>query len=119
MASRKDQSVPAIKAKNKNILIAGGDVSGITTRSKAKALSAASSTPIPTLPKEQGNPRHEPVITLASLRAPREESPKKYSESLLSDADSNSSTAMQVMTTGATSIEEQLAQMNEAIAKLT
>ena len=59
------------------------------------------------------------MITLASLRAPREESPKKYSESLLSDANSNSSTAMQVMTTGATSIEEQLAQMNEAIAKLT
>ncbi|KAM1600957.1 hypothetical protein ACFXTN_023335 [Malus domestica] len=56
---------------------------------------------------------------LASLRAPREESQRKYFESLLSDADSSSGIAMQVMVTGATSIEEQLAQMNEAIAKLT
>ncbi|KAM2137861.1 hypothetical protein ACFX1Q_009987 [Malus domestica] len=46
-------------------------------------------------------------------------SPRKYSESMLSDADSSGSSAMQVMTTGATSIDEQLAQMNEAIARLT
>ncbi|KAM1343606.1 hypothetical protein PS2_007715 [Malus domestica] len=38
---------------------------------------------------------------------------------MLSDADSSSSSAMQVMTIGATSIDEQLAQMNEAIARLT
>ena len=59
------------------------------------------------------------MITLASLSAPREESPRRYSESLLSDADLSSSTSMQVMTIGAASMEEQLAQMNEAIAKLT
>ncbi|KAM1078427.1 hypothetical protein ACFX19_026101 [Malus domestica] len=38
---------------------------------------------------------------------------------MLSDADSSGSSTMQVMTTGATSIDEQLAQMNEAIARLT
>ena len=119
MASRKDQVVPATKAKNKNILAASSDISSITTRSKARALFAAASTPASTLPEEQEHLRHEPVITLASLRAPREESPMKYYESLFSDTDSSGSTAMQVMTTGATSIEEQLAQMNEAIAKLT
>ena len=119
MASRNDQVVPATKVKNKNILAASGDTSGITTRSKAKALFAATSTPALTLPKGQEHPRHEPVITLASVRALREESPRKYSESLLSDADSSSSLAMQVMTTWTTSIEEQLTQMNEAIAKLT
>ena len=59
------------------------------------------------------------MITLALLRVPREESSRKYSESLFSDTDLSSSTTMQVMMTGAISIEEQLAQMNEAIAKLT
>ncbi|KAM2504280.1 hypothetical protein PS1_038218 [Malus domestica] len=119
MASRKAQAVPTTNTKNKSILAAGGAISGIITRSKARALVASSSTPTSTLPKEQEYPRYEPVITLASLRAPREESPKKYSESLFSDADSSDSTSMQVMATGAPSIDEQLAQMNEAIARLT
>ncbi|KAM1626345.1 hypothetical protein TB2_014415 [Malus domestica] len=119
MASKKAQVVLAANAKNKSILAAGGVTSGIITRSKARALFTSSSTPASTLPKEQGHPRHEPVITLALPRVPREESPRKYSESLLSDANSSDSTAMQVMTTGATSIYEQLAQMNEAIARLT
>ncbi|KAM1164794.1 hypothetical protein PS2_024061 [Malus domestica] len=119
MASRKAQAVPTTNTKNKSILAAGGAISGIVTRSKARALVASSSTPTSTLPKEQEYPRYEPVITLASLRAPREESPKKYFESLFFDADSSDSTSMQVMATGATSIDEQLAQMNEAIARLT
>ncbi|KAM2507826.1 hypothetical protein ACFX1W_030105 [Malus domestica] len=68
---------------------------------------------------EQEHPRHEPLITLASPRAPRGESLRKYSKSMLSDADSSGSLAMQVMTIGVTSIDEQLAQMNEAIARLT
>ncbi|KAM1232820.1 hypothetical protein ACFX2J_002594 [Malus domestica] len=119
MASRKVQVVPAANAKNKSVIAASGVPSGITTRSKARAISAASSTPTSTLPKEKRHQRHEPVITLASLKAPSEESSKKYSESLLSDADSSSSTTIQVMTTGATSVDEQLAQMNEAIAKQT
>ncbi|KAM1575822.1 hypothetical protein ACFX10_032216 [Malus domestica] len=119
MASRKAQAVPTTNAKNKSILAAGGAISGIITRSKAKALSAFSSTPASTLPKEQEHPRHEPVITLALLRALREESPRKYSESLFSDTDSSDSTAMQVMATEATLIEEQLAQTNEAITRLT
>ncbi|TQE09444.1 hypothetical protein C1H46_004937 [Malus baccata] len=38
---------------------------------------------------------------------------------MLFDADSSGSSAMQVMITGATSIDKQLAQMNEAITKLT
>ncbi|KAM1119244.1 hypothetical protein ACFX2B_042855 [Malus domestica] len=87
MASRKAQAVPVTNAKNKGGLAAGGVTSGIITRSKAKTLSAVSSTPTSTLPKEQKHPRHEPVITLTSLRMPREESPRKCSESLLSDAD--------------------------------
>ncbi|KAM2933574.1 hypothetical protein FF1_041506 [Malus domestica] len=85
----------------------------------ARATSAASVTSASTLPREQKHPRHEPLITLASLRAPRGESPRKYSESMLSDADSSNSSAMQVMTIRATSIDEQLTQMNEAIARLT
>ncbi|KAM1754817.1 hypothetical protein ACFX12_007226 [Malus domestica] len=85
----------------------------------ARATSAASFTFASTLPREQKHPRHEPLITLASPKAPRGESPRKYSESMLSDADSSDSSAMQVMTIGATSIDEQLAQMNEAIARLT
>ncbi|KAM3016412.1 hypothetical protein FF2_000438 [Malus domestica] len=119
MASKKAQVVLAADARNKSVITTGGVTSGIITRSKAKSLSAASSALASTPPKAQKYPRHEPVITLASLRAPREESQRKYFESLLSDADSSSSIAMQVMVTGATLIEEQLAQMNEAIAKLT
>ncbi|KAM2711782.1 hypothetical protein EV1_031863 [Malus domestica] len=119
MASRKTQTVPATGAKNKSVFVASGVTLGITTRSKARVTSAASFTSASTLPREQEHPRHEPLITLASPKAPRGESPKKYSESMLSDADSSGSSAMQVMTIGATSIDEQLAQMNEAIARLT
>ncbi|KAM0987405.1 hypothetical protein ACFXTH_011528 [Malus domestica] len=119
MASKKAQVVLAANARNKSAITAGGVTSGIITRSKVRALSAASSTPTSTLPKEQEHPRHKHVITLASLRAPRKESPRKYSGSTLSDVDSSDSSAMQVMTTGATSIDEQLAYMNEAIARLT
>ncbi|KAM2061649.1 hypothetical protein ACFX1T_046685 [Malus domestica] len=106
MASRKVQTVPATNTKNQSVLTASGITLGIITRSKARALSAASSTPTSTLPIEQEHQRHEPVITLASLRAPREESSKKYSDSMLSDADLSSSSAMQVMTIGATLIDE-------------
>ncbi|KAM1773933.1 hypothetical protein ACFX12_043367 [Malus domestica] len=119
MASRKAQTIPTTGVKNKSVLITSGVTLGITTRSMTRATSAASFTSASTLPREQEHPRYEPVITLASLRAPGEESPRKYSESMLSDADSSSSSTMQVMTTGATSIDEQLAQMNEAIARLT
>ncbi|KAM2645654.1 hypothetical protein EV1_019178 [Malus domestica] len=106
MASKKVQAVLTTNVKNKSVITACGVTSGVTTRSKARALFAASSTPASTLSKEKEHPRHELMITLASLRAPREESPKKYSEPLLSDANSSNSIAMQVMTTGATSIEE-------------
>ncbi|KAM2415791.1 hypothetical protein EV1_002011 [Malus domestica] len=116
MTLRKAQAVPVTGAKNKGALVVSGVTLGITTRSKAKATSATSAS---TLPGEREYPRHEPVITLASLRAPRGERPRGYSESMLSDDDSSGSSAMQVMTAGATSIEEQLAQMNEAIARLT
>ncbi|KAM2786820.1 hypothetical protein PS2_007668 [Malus domestica] len=91
MASRNDQVVPATNAKNKNIFAANGGTLGITTRSKAKALSAVPSTPTSNLLNEQEHPRHKPIITLASLRAPREDSPMRYSESLTFDADSSSS----------------------------
>ncbi|KAM1428168.1 hypothetical protein ACFXTO_020631 [Malus domestica] len=119
MTLRKVQAVPVTNAENKNFLAASGGTLGITTQSQAKALSAVSSTPASTLPKEQEHSRHEPLITLASLSAPRKESPRRYSESLLFDADLSSSSTMQVMTIGTTSIEEQLTQMKEAIATLT
>ncbi|KAM2685923.1 hypothetical protein EV2_008878 [Malus domestica] len=118
MVSKKAQVVLAADVRNKSVITARGVTLGIITRSKAKALSAASSAHASTPPKAQKHPRHKPVITLASLRAPREENLMKYSESLLSDADSSSGIAMQVMVTGATLIEEHLAQMNEAIVKL-
>ncbi|KAM1462713.1 hypothetical protein ACFXTO_047712 [Malus domestica] len=119
MASKKAQVVLAANARNKNVITVGSVTSGVTTRSRARALYAPSSTPTLTPPKEQEHPRHEPVITLASLRAPRKESQRKYSGSMLSDADSSGNSAMQVMTTRETSIDEQLAHMNEAIARLT
>ncbi|KAM1457435.1 hypothetical protein ACFX2I_034602 [Malus domestica] len=106
---RKVQAILATNAKNKSVIVVSGVISGILTRSKARALFAASSTPTSTLPMKQEHQKHGPMITLASLRASREESSKKYSDSMLSDADSSSSSAMQVMTTGATSIDEQLA----------
>ncbi|KAM1471167.1 hypothetical protein EV1_041261 [Malus domestica] len=76
---------------NKNVFAASGGTSGVTTRSKARALSTVSSTPTSTLPKEQEHPRHEPMITLASLRAPKKENSRRYSKSLTSDADSSNS----------------------------
>ncbi|KAM2756859.1 hypothetical protein PS2_018663 [Malus domestica] len=122
MALRNDQVVPAINGKNKSIFAASGGTLDVITRSNARALSAMFSTLTSTLPKEKEHLRHEPVITVASLRIPREESPRRYSKLLTSDANSSSSpypVAMQVMTTGVTLIEEQLAQMSEAIARLT
>ncbi|KAM2035394.1 hypothetical protein EV2_039385 [Malus domestica] len=91
MASKKAQVVLPANARNKSVITAGGVTSG---RSKARALSAASSTSTSTSPKEQEHPRHEPVITLASLRAPRKESPRKYSGSTFSDVDLSSSSTM-------------------------
>ncbi|XP_048430980.1 uncharacterized protein LOC108866641 [Pyrus x bretschneideri] len=117
MASRKDQVVPATNAKN-NILAVSGGTLGVTTQSKARVISVIPSI----LPNEQEHPSHEPVITLTSLRAPKEESPKRYFESLTFDADSSNIlclVTMQVMTTGVTLIKEQLAQMSEVIARLT
>ncbi|KAM2686113.1 hypothetical protein EV2_009045 [Malus domestica] len=119
MASKKAQVVLATNARNKSVITAGGVTSGVTTRSKARALFAASSTPASTPLKKQEHMRHELVIILASLRAPRKESLMKYSDCMLSDADSSGNSAMQVMTIRATSIDEQLAHMNEAIARLT
>ncbi|KAM1087941.1 hypothetical protein ACFX2B_013278 [Malus domestica] len=91
MTSRNDQAIPVTNTKNKSILAASGGILGITTRSKARALSAMPSTPTSTLLNEQKHLRHEPMITLASLRAPKEESPIMYSESLTFNAESSSS----------------------------
>ncbi|KAM1444581.1 hypothetical protein ACFX2I_040714 [Malus domestica] len=108
MASMKDQAVPATNTTNKGILALSGGTFGVTTRSKAITLSTVPSTSSSTLSKEQEHPRYEPVITLASLRVPREESSMRYSEPLTSDTDLSSScpVAIQVMTTSVTSIEE-------------
>ncbi|KAM2922620.1 hypothetical protein COP2_038945 [Malus domestica] len=99
MASKKAQVVLTANARNKSIITAGGVTSGVITRSKARALFAACSTPASTLPKE--------------------ESPWKYSGSMFSDADTSGNSAMQVMTTGLTLIDEQMAHMNEVIVRLT
>ncbi|KAB2602789.1 hypothetical protein D8674_003794 [Pyrus ussuriensis x Pyrus communis] len=82
MALRKDQVVPATNAKN-NMLAASGGTLGVTTQSKARALSVVPSI----LPNEQEHPSHEPVITLTSLRAPKEKSPKRYFESTVEEKD--------------------------------
>ncbi|KAM1763674.1 hypothetical protein ACFX11_002995 [Malus domestica] len=121
MASRNDQAIPITNSKNKNIFASSGGTLGVTTRSKARALFAVPSNPTSTLLEKQEHLRHEPVITLASLIAPREESPMRYSDSLTSDDNSSSSSyplAMEVMTTGAVLIEEQLVQMSETITRL-
>ncbi|KAM1718124.1 hypothetical protein ACFX11_025877 [Malus domestica] len=94
MASKKVQVVLATNARNMSVITAYGVTTGVKTQSKAIALSAASSTLASTPSNEQEHPRHEPVITLASLRAPREESPRKYSGSMLSNAHSSGSSAM-------------------------
>ncbi|KAM1315588.1 hypothetical protein ACFX2F_019332 [Malus domestica] len=73
MASRNDQVVLATNVKNKNILAVNGSTLGVTTGSMARAFSAMPSTTTLTLSNEQEHPRHEPVITLTSLKLSREE----------------------------------------------
>ncbi|KAM1659540.1 hypothetical protein ACFX14_002690 [Malus domestica] len=80
--------------------------------------------------KEQGeHKRRESVINLTSLGAPKHDAEAHKMTSQISQRRSSSASWMskgksrllvaQVMTIGVTSIEEQLAQMNEAIARLT
>ncbi|KAM2732019.1 hypothetical protein FF1_034634 [Malus domestica] len=80
--------------------------------------------------KEQGeHQRRESVINLTSLGAPKHDAEAHKMTSQSSQRRSSSASWMskrksrllvaQVMTIGVTSIEEQLAQMNEAIARLT
>ena len=80
--------------------------------------------------KEQGeHPRCESVINLTSLGAPKHDAEAHKMTSQSSQQRSSSASWMskgksrllvaQVMTIGVTSVEEQLAQMNEAIARLT
>ncbi|KAM2501700.1 hypothetical protein ACFX1W_032349 [Malus domestica] len=113
MASRKVQAIPATNAKNKSVLTASGVTSDIITRSKARALSYINSTNGASAPEARARDH------LSLVKSTNGGSSNKYSDSMLSDVDSSSSSAMKVMTTGATSINEQLAQMNEAIARLT
>ncbi|KAM1315567.1 hypothetical protein ACFX2F_019311 [Malus domestica] len=82
MASKNVQAVLATNAKNKSVITVGGVISDVTTRSVAIALFAASSTPASTPLKEQEHRRHEPGITLASLRAPKELLPRGSTQSL-------------------------------------
>ncbi|KAM1264682.1 hypothetical protein ACFX15_033989 [Malus domestica] len=80
--------------------------------------------------KEQGEyQKHESVINLTSLGAPKHDAEAHKMTSQSSQRRSSSASWMskgksrllvaQVMTIGVTSIEEQLAQINEAIARLT
>ncbi|KAI5333410.1 hypothetical protein L3X38_023541 [Prunus dulcis] len=135
MASKKIQSVPATRGKSVSASFSSGDSAGVVTRSKAKAISTTQHvTSIPTQAKAKDvHRRREPVINLASLgqkkntsradeRNSRSEgrsfsgskNSRERSLSPVSDADSST-----VMVTGAMSIEEQLAQMSEAVTKLT
>ncbi|KAM1563343.1 hypothetical protein ACFX10_037772 [Malus domestica] len=135
IASRKDQAIHATNMKNKGILATSGGTLGVTTRRKEITLSTVPST-LKQGKNSLGRAFHPSINSAkgpiapeaqtcdhpgALLRAPKEEIPMRYSESLTSDADSRSScpVAMQVMTTSVTSIKEQLTQMSEAIIRLT
>ncbi|KAB2617438.1 dicarboxylate transporter 1 [Pyrus ussuriensis x Pyrus communis] len=134
MASKKGQVVPTIKVKSVNISAANGET--VTFQHATSKL-------VPL--KEQGErQKRELVISLALLghqsnskerllllapnadssigsyhRSPTDNLHKGTSVTPLMSAADSYPMIMQVMTTGATSIKEQLAQMNEAIVKLT
>ncbi|KAI5336091.1 hypothetical protein L3X38_026225 [Prunus dulcis] len=164
MASRKIQTIPAMKGKSVSTSFSSRDSAGVVTRSKAKAISSTQHvTSILTQAKAKDvHRRRKLVINLASFRQKKNTSradernsrseERSFSGSKnsrersflpVSDADSSTgsyhgslpddqqkkitsapvgesySMAIQVMVTGAMSIEEQLAHMNEEVTKLT
>ncbi|KAM0994881.1 hypothetical protein EV2_010669 [Malus domestica] len=124
MASSKGQAVLATtEGRILSTSAANGQSIGATT-----APQHATSKLVPL--KEQGeHPRCESVINLTSLGAPKHDAEAHKMTSQSSQRCSSSASWMskgksrllvaQVMTIGVTSVEEQLAQMNEAIARLT
>ncbi|KAM1373562.1 hypothetical protein ACFX2I_024250 [Malus domestica] len=124
MASSKGQAVLATtEGRILSTSAANGQSIGATT-----APQHATSKLVPL--KEQGeHPRCESVINLTSLGAPKHDAEAHKMTSQSSQRRSSSASWMskgksrllvaQVMTIGVTSVEEQLAQMNEAIARLT
>ncbi|CAL8118101.1 unnamed protein product [Prunus armeniaca] len=71
MASKKIQTIPAMRSKSMSASFSSGDSVRVVIRSKAKAISATQHvTSIPTQAKAKDvNQRREPVINLASLGA--------------------------------------------------
>ncbi|KAM1348395.1 hypothetical protein ACFX2F_002576 [Malus domestica] len=124
MASSKGQAILATtEGRILSTSAANGQSIGATTASQH-----ATSKLVPL--KEQGeHPMCESVINLTSLRAPKHDAEAHKMTSQSSQRRSSSTSWMskgksrllvaQVMTIGVTSVEEQLAQMNEAIARLT
>ncbi|KAM1420272.1 hypothetical protein ACFX13_002690 [Malus domestica] len=124
MASSKGQAILATtEGRILSTSAANGQSIGATTASQH-----ATSKLVPL--KEQGeHPMCESVINLTSLRAPKHDAEAHKMTSQSSQRRSSSASWMskgksrllvaQVMTIGVTSVEEQLAQMNEAIARLT
>ncbi|KAM1553662.1 hypothetical protein ACFX12_006545 [Malus domestica] len=122
MASSKGQAV-IIKRRSLSTSAMNGASIDVTT-----APQHATSKLVPL--KEQGeHQRHKSVINLTSLRAPKHDAEAHKMTSQSSQRRSSSASWMskgksrllvaQVMTISITSIEEQLAQMNEAITRLT
>ncbi|KAM1639197.1 hypothetical protein ACFXTN_008515 [Malus domestica] len=124
MASSKGQAILATtEGRILSTSTANGQSIGATT-----APQHATSKLVPL--KEQGeHPRCESVINLTSLGAPKHDAEAHKMTSQSSQRRSSSASWLskgksrllvaQVMTIGVTSVEEQLAQMNEAIARLT
>ncbi|KAI5340168.1 hypothetical protein L3X38_019442 [Prunus dulcis] len=126
MASKKIQSVPAMRGKNVSASFSSGDSAGVVTRNKAKAISATQHvTSIPTQAKVKDVHRRErsllPISDADSSTGTYHGSPHDDQQKKLTSASvgESYSMAMQVMVTGAMSIEEQLAHMSEAVTKLT
>ncbi|KAM1760240.1 hypothetical protein ACFX12_003132 [Malus domestica] len=124
MASSKGQAVLATtEGRILSTSAANGQSIGATT-----APQHATSKLVPL--KEQGDhPRCEYVINLTSLGAPKHDvgahkmtfqsSQRRFSSASWMSKGKSRLLVAQVMTIGVTSVEEQLAQMNEAIARLT
>ncbi|KAI5314274.1 hypothetical protein L3X38_043450 [Prunus dulcis] len=115
-----------MRGKSVSASFSSGDSAGVVTRSKAKAISVTRHvTSTPTQAKAKDMNRRErslsPVSDADSSTGSYHGSPPDDQQKKIASASvgESYSMAMQVMVTGAMSIEEQLAHMSEAVMKLT
>ncbi|KAI5317111.1 hypothetical protein L3X38_036818 [Prunus dulcis] len=123
MASKKIQTAPTTKGKSVSASFSSGDSAGVVTRSKAKADERNSRSEERSFSGSK-NSRElllSPVSDVDSSTGLYHGSPPDDQQKKLTSASvgESYSMAMQVMVTGAMSIDEQLAHMSEAITKLT